>query len=98
MAIQGPAGKVQGVATTVGEDGIWTVVTYHRTPVVKFSEKTIKLNTGGYKTQTTKRRMNQAAQQYGLGYEVVQRKGDWLVVRGDEETPFTEDTLRLNRG
>jgi hypothetical protein len=97
MPIQGKADKVGGVATTVSEDGIWQVVTYHNTPVVKFSEKTILLNTGGYKSQTTKRRMNQAANQFELGFEVVQRKGDWFVVRGEEEIPFVEDTLRLKR-
>lgn len=97
MAIQGPADKVSGVATTVAEDGRWTTVTYHRTPVVKFTEKTIKLSTGGYKTQTTKRRMNQAAHQFGLGYEVIQRKGDWFVKFGDDEIEFAEDTLTLHR-
>ena len=97
MPIQGHADKVSGVATTVAEDGRWTVVTYHRTPVVKFSEKTIKLNTGGYKTQTTKRRMNQAANQFGLGIEIIQRRGDWYVVQGDFEFLFDEDELVIRR-
>jgi len=97
MPIQGHADKVSGVATTVGEDGKWTVVTYHSTPVVKFTEKTVVLNTGGYKTQTTKRRMNQAANQFKLGFEVIQRKGDWFVVWGDWEVAFEEDVLELRR-
>jgi len=95
--MQGPSDHVSGVATTVGEDGIWTVVTYHKTPVVKFSEKTIKLNTGGYKTQTTKRRMNQAANQFSLGFEVIQRKADWFVKYGEEEIAFDKDELTLRR-
>lgn len=97
MPIQGHADKVSGVATTIAEDGRWTVVTYHRTPVVKFSEKTIRLNTGGYRSQTTKRRMNQAANQFDLGFEVVQRGGEWYVVQGDFERLFDGDTMTLHR-
>lgn len=72
-------------------------MTYHKTPVVKFSDRTIVLNTGGYKTQTTKRRMNQAAHQFDLGFEVIQRKGDWLVMYGDWEISFDDDELTLRR-
>jgi len=79
MPIQGPSDRVTGASTTTAEDGKWTRVTYHNTNVVCFTEKTIKLNTGGYATQTTKRRMNQAANQFGLNYEVIQRKGDWIL-------------------
>lgn len=98
MPIQGPADRVTGAATTTAEDGKWTNVTYHNTIVVKFTEKTIKLNTGGYKTQTTKRRMNQAANQFGLNFEVIQRRGSWVVKYGeDREIPFDDDTLTLRR-
>ena len=77
MPLQGPADRVTGAATTYAEDGKWTRVTYHNTNVISFTDKIIVLNTGGYRTQTTKRRMNQAANQFGLGIEVLQRKLEW---------------------
>jgi len=97
MPKQGPADHVSGVATTIAEDGRWTVITYHKTPVVKFTEKIIKLNTGGYKSQTTKRRMNQASNQFGLGFEIIQRKGDWLVKVDAGEIDFDDDEMTLHR-
>jgi hypothetical protein len=37
------------------------------------------LNTDGWKTPTTKTRMNQASAQYGLGYHVYQKAGQWYI-------------------
>lgn len=94
---QGASDKVAGVATTVANEGKSTVVTYHKTQVVKFTDKTIKLNTGGYNTQTTMRRMNQAANEFELGYEVKKKAGVWTVYYGDDEVAFDNDTLTLRR-
>lgn len=60
--------------------GIITVV-YHRTPVVEVNRNSgmITLDNGGWRSRTTLLRMNQASQQYGLGYSVYQRKGQWYV-------------------
>ena len=55
------------------------VCTYHSTDVVKWNDKHIRLYTGGWKTVTTKTRMNQVSNQFGLGYSVYQRKGKWYV-------------------
>ena len=52
---------------------------YHNTIVAKWDTNTIILNNGGYMTATTKRRMNQAAETFKLGYRVFQHKGDWYV-------------------
>lgn len=57
----------------------YTHVIYHKTPVVVFDNYKVFLNTGGYKTVTTKTRMNQAANQLALGFQVYQRKGQWFV-------------------
>lgn len=54
-------------------------VTFHSTEVVKVERGTVTLNTGGWFTNTTKTRMNQASNQFGLGYSVWQAKGDWYV-------------------
>lgn len=71
--------KVGTVSTTVSNDGVYTIVTYHSTQIVKFNEKEIILNTGGWSTSTTKNRMNQASNQFNLGYQVWQEKGEWFV-------------------
>lgn len=39
----------------------------------------VTLDSGGWQTVTTKRKMCQAARQFGLDYAVFQRKGDWFV-------------------
>ena len=55
-------------ATTVAAVGGMTHVTYHQTVVVRFNHEHIILNSGGYRTATTKTRMNQASNQFDLGY------------------------------
>lgn len=61
-----------------GTDGV-TRITYHSTDVVSFDRNEIILNTGGYRTVTTKNRMNQASRQFNLGYSVFQRNHEWYV-------------------
>lgn len=65
--------------TTIFNDGLHTVIKYHYTDVVKFNHNEIILNSNGYQTYTTKARMNQASNQYGLGYQVYQRDYKWFV-------------------
>jgi len=57
----------------------YTRIVYHQTEVVKFNHDETVLNSGGWHTQTTKARMNQASEQYDLGYQVYQRDYEWLV-------------------
>lgn len=82
--------------TTISSDNGSTVVTYHRTQVVSFNDKLINLRSGGYQTVTTKRRMNQVASTFNLGYEVYQRNFDWFVAYGGREYPF-RDRMTLDR-
>ena len=42
-------------------------------------EVDVKLNTGGYFTATTKKRMNEFAVMFDLPFRVSQYKGDWTV-------------------
>ena len=78
--------KIGKVHTTVSEhDGV-TSVTYHETIVVEFTDDMVWLDTGGWYTATTKTRMNQASNQFGLGFHVYQSKGKWYVV-----TPGLQD-------
>lgn len=65
--------------TTIFNDGTHTVVKFHYTDVVKFNHREIVLDSNGYQTYTTKVRMNQASNQYNLGYYVYQRDFEWFV-------------------
>ena len=79
-------------------------VRYHTTDIVSWDRDVIILCTGGWKDVTTKRKMNQAARQFGLGYGVHQRKHCWYVSRWDaaasrwyDEQPFDGDVFVIVR-
>lgn len=75
-----------------------TVIKLYNTNVVTFNAHRIMLNTGGWKTVTTKQRMNQASDEYDLGFTVFQRQGMWFVsFNGDEAIPFIGNILILER-
>lgn len=71
--------KIGKVATKIRTEGGKTIVRYHATDVVAFDGKIVTLNSGGYRTRTTKVRMNQTANQYNPPFEVFQRQGEWIV-------------------
>ena len=79
----------------VTADGV-TVITLHQTDVVKFNSNTVTLNSGGWRTVTTKARMNQAAIEFSLDYSVFARNGKWFVCLDSETQPFY-DGIRFNR-
>lgn len=62
------------------KDGVLRVI-YHGTEVVKydFNNGLLVLDTGGWFTNTTKARMNQASNQYDLGFTVYQKDYNWFV-------------------
>jgi len=76
-------------ATTVrvNEEGE-TEVVYHQTAVVTFDDKTITLNDGGWSTSTTKTRMNQASNQFRLGFRVYSKDWQWYAYYKGEVIPF----------
>lgn len=83
--------------TTVHRDDAgFTTITLHTTPVVSFSKDKIILNSGGYKTTTTKARMNQASIEHDLGIEVALRDGGWVVKHKNDTLPF-EDGMEILR-
>jgi len=53
-----------------------SVCRYHWTDVVTWEKGYVTLRTGGYDTLTTRDRMNQCADEYGLGYAVFREKGE----------------------
>ena len=69
--------KLSNYRTTWDASG----VTYVSTRIVSWDDDRVTLRDGGWRSATTKRKMCQAALQFGLGYVVSQRKGDWYVTR-----------------
>ena len=72
--------QLSSYKTTIAGDGEGnTLITYQSTVIVKFNCDTVTLNSGGWDTVTTKRKMNQASRQFNLGYSVHQRDFEWFV-------------------
>ena len=100
-------------ATTISTTNGKTVMTYHNTIVASVTpwtncvyptgcnnKVTVELNTGGYYSVTTKRRMNQFAAMFKLPYTVYQVKGEFIVevVKGNNPAKYNfgkDDTLEL---
>jgi hypothetical protein len=87
--------------TKIYREGEYTKVKYYNTDVVSFNDEEIILKTGGYKTKTTKTRMNQTSRQFNLGFNVYQKNWEWYVDVEIVNTPYTYvfvgDTLRIPR-
>lgn len=71
--------RVSGVATVIGSENGKQFVSYHGTKVVQWDSKEIVLNNNGWFTNTSKTRMNQASNQFDLGFCVTQKDFDWFV-------------------
>jgi hypothetical protein len=63
-------------------------VLYHEKHVVCWNRKMIVLRNNGHLTMTTKSRMNQASNQFNLGFRVFARNRVWLVQWQRTEIPF----------
>jgi hypothetical protein len=83
--------------TTVRQKGATLSVRYHTTDVVKATPKRITLDTGGWFSNTTKTRMNQASHQFDLGVSVNQDKGKWYAEYKGKKKEFTKNKLSFNR-
>lgn len=93
----GQTQKVRGVATFIRTEYGDTIVRYHQTDVVRFNTREIILNTGGWNTRTTVTRMNQASNQFGLGYNVSIRKGHLYVTSGGATAIVCGNTFPISR-
>lgn len=82
----------------VSKDGENITVTYHGTVIVSASPENIRLNTGGWFTASTKRHMNQASDEFGLGFRVYQARGEWFAIHNELVKAFNSNTLVLARG
>ena len=78
-----------------GQPNKITSVCYHNTIVVKFDNYKIELDNGGYYTPTTKRRMNQASEEFNLGFKVFQKDYTWYCKYENKFFSFTGNRLTL---
>lgn len=86
--------RFQGTARAILRDADATRYIYHQTAVVtKRVDGTIVLNSGGWKTATTRTAMNQASNQDQLGFRVFQRAHEWFVDVAGQELPFTDNMV-----
>ena len=86
----------RGVETTTYRDHDGALVgVYRGTPVAKQLGNIITLNTGGWRSNTTKTRMNQFSNTFAhSSFGVVQRNYDWFVTLKDgREFPFNGETI-----
>lgn len=83
--------------TRIHKDNRSTDVVLYNTTIVSFDNNTITLDHGGWKTATTKQRMNQASDEYDLGYQVYQDNYNWYVNFKGNAYKFETGSLTLNR-
>ena len=83
------------VSTRVISTSDSTIVWYHSTPIVAYYPKTgnAVLTTKGWRTATTKKRMNQVSAEYNLGFTIFQRKWNWYVRLDSGEVLDYEDFM-----
>lgn len=84
-------------ATTAATIGNELIVTYHQTVIVKADPDKITLNFGhpDYVTPTTIRKMNQASEDYSLGFKVKKEKGLVNVRKGSAHWILGKDEIIL---
>ena len=84
--------------TAIYSDNGTTKVILYSTKIVEWNHNrdSIILNNGGWMTVTTKKRMNQVAEQFDLGFTVYQKDFEWYVVLNGQTLPF-ENGMELRK-
>ena len=84
----------RGVHTSTFMDNGELIGLYRGTPVARMKGNTITLNTGGWKSNTTKTRMNQFSNHYCGGvFKVYQKDYSWFVSIHGKTIPFDGNTI-----
>lgn len=85
----------RGVETTTYRDRDGALVgVYRGTPVASQLGNVITLKTGGWKSRTTKLRMNQFSNTYcGSAFGVFQKDYEWFVSVKGQTIPFNDNTI-----
>lgn len=80
--MRNPVFKSKGIkkkATSYEKSGEEIIFRLYGTNIVIIRPHEIELNTGGYGTVITKRRMNQISREFELGYNIFQKDRTWYV-------------------
>lgn len=85
----------RGVETTTVRDRDGALVGFYRgTPVAQQLGNIITLKTGGWKSNTTKTRMNQFSNNFVMSkFTVYQKNYEWFVSVNGQTLPFDGDTI-----
>ena len=83
--------------TSVFEQGDMQVLRYHSTNVMSVTDTTVILDSGGWQTATTKRRLEQGAEIFGLKLGVYQKDRKWWVRLADGSTIPFKDGMKIRR-
>jgi len=95
----GQTQTVGRVSTTISRRDDILRVTYHNTDVVTvYPNGRIDLDHNGWTTATTKTRMNQASNQFGLGFVVFQKDYTWYVDIDGHTIEFDHTPLTIRNG
>ena len=89
--------EFRGTATSLRTEGGVTIGRYHNTDIIKFDSTGIILNSGGFRTVTTKKRLNAASIQFGLGFAVYQKNHEWFVDLPNGDRVDFEDGMDFER-
>ena len=86
--------KTKKATTVVIAGGLLLNVTYHNTNIASVDKYgNVSLYSGGYKTQTTKSRMNVVLSKMNLATRVVQRAKVWFVISDSGKLEFFEGII-----
>ena len=87
--------------TTIRDEDGARIVRLHRTDIVTIRPTEIELHSGGWRTVTTKARMNQVSNELAFGFVVFAKRREWFVSFFDEDGTRTtcafEDGMRIPR-
>ena len=74
-------------------------VKYHQTKIVEWNKNSIILKTDGHFTQTTKKKMNLASEEFNLGFRIEQRDFSWFILdrKMNVFVKFDTESIIINR-
>ena len=77
-----------------------STVVLHRTAIAVYDHNTqaLKLNTGGYTTNTTKSRLNAVLQELITGARVFQKQFDWYLSYNNQTVDFWDGVILTEGG
>jgi len=87
--------RVSKKATSYRKEGELIIFRLYGIDIVSVGKNSIVLDSGGYKTVITKRRMNQISKELDLGFYVYAKKGVWWVAF---HTGFGRDDAKFYDG